>query len=211
MDNALYMEYPWKFYEKSVGMWVIESNRGVHAFPLDTKGLDMESVAREYFHYFDNAMHALRDFFVVTAVEYPPGELVMAGPVPLDLDQAKQKLFDAWKKDAYKEAWAPGAVYRGLTDVAVQVEDKMASAGLPDVIAIMLSGAPGSDRYVLVLATNCDIWLKKTISGGDNSVGSINALKLKNALQKLETALDGRIVHYATEFECIKINERGFD
>jgi hypothetical protein len=204
------MEHPWKYYEKSVGMWVIESGRGVNSFPLNTRGLDVEGVAREYFHYFDKAMRALEGFFTITAVEYPPGEMVMAGPIPLDLYQAKQKLLEAWKKDISCAHWVPGAVYRGLTDVAVRVEDKIVSAGLPDVIAVMFSGSPGSDRYALALATNCDIWLEKAISGADNPVGRVNALKLKDALQKLEDAIDGRVVHCATEFEGVKVNEHGF-
>jgi hypothetical protein len=204
------MEHPWKYYEKSVGTWAIESGRGVHSFPLDTKGLDVEGVAREYFHYLDGALRALGDLFTVTAIEYPPGEPVVAGPVPLDLYGAKQKLLEAWKKDLSCPAWAPGAVYRGLTDVAVRVEDKMVSAGLPDVIAIMFSGQPGSDRYVLVLATNCDIWLEKTISGADNPVGMVNSLKLKDALRRLEDALDGKVVHFATEYDGVAVNGEGF-
>jgi hypothetical protein len=204
------MEHPWKYYEKSVGMWVIESGRGVYSFPLDTKGLDVEGVAREYFHYFDNAMRALEGFFTVTTVEYPPGEMFIAGPVPLDLYGAKQKLLEAWKKDLSCARWTPGAVYRGLTDVAVRVEDRMASAGLPDVIAVMFSGLPGSDRYALALATNCDIWLNKTISGADNPVGIVNSLKLKDALRRLKDALDGKVVHFATEYDGVAVNEEGF-
>jgi len=204
------MEHPWKYYEKSVGMWVIESGRGVHSFPLDTTGLDVEGVAREYFHYFDDAMRALEGFFIITAVEYPPGEMVVASPTPLDLYQAKNKLLEAWKKDLSCKAWAPGAVYRGLTDVAVQVEDKMVSAGLPGVITVMFSGLPGSDRYVLVLATNCDIWLNKTISGADNPVGMVNSLKLKDALRRLEDALDGKVAYCATEYDGVAVNEVGF-
>jgi hypothetical protein len=204
------MERRWKYYERSVGMWVIESGRGVHSFPVDTGSLDVEGIAREYFHYFDNAMRALEGFFTITSVEYPPGEMVVAGPLPLDLYGVKQKLLEAWKKDLSCARWAPGAVYRGLTDVAVQVEDKMVSAGLPDVIAIMLSGLPGSDRYALALSTNCDIWLKKTISGEDNSVGIVNSLKLKDALQKLEDALDGKVVHFATEYDGVPVDGHGF-
>ncbi|HTX43749.1 MAG TPA: hypothetical protein VMC61_03390 [Methanocella sp.] len=207
MDNALYMEHAWKYYEKCVGMWAIESGRGAYTFPLSIA--DIEGVAREYFHYFDNAMRALEGFFTVTAVEYPPGETVMASPMPLDLYEAKHRLLEAWKKDS-AQAWAPGAIYRGLADVAVRVEDKLVSAGLPDTITVMFSGLPGSDRYVLFLTTNCDIWLNKTIPGAENPVGSVNALRLKGALGRLEDALDGKVVRFATEYDGVPVTGAGF-
>jgi hypothetical protein len=205
------MECPWKFYEKSVGMWVIESNRGVHSFPLQTKSLDMESVAREYFHYFDEAMLALEGLFTVTSVEYPPGEALVYSAVPLDIFMAKQKLFDAWREDVrHCGLWAPGAVFRGLSEVSVQANDKVSIAQLPGVIGVMFSGVPGSDRYALALATNCDIWLERTISGGANPVGRANAIRLERALKKLEDMLDGKVSHYATELEGVHVTPYGF-
>jgi hypothetical protein len=206
------MEYPWKFYEKSVGMWVIESNRSVFTFPLDTKELDIDSVSRGYFHYFDDVMLALQNFFAVKAVEYPPGTVVVESPIPLDLYQTKLRIFEAWREDVkHCDLWAPGAIFTGLTDVAVQTNDgKMVRAQLPDAVKMMFSGVPGSDQYALVLSTNCDIWLEKTISGKDNATGPVNAMKLKNALEKAANALDGKVVHYATEYVGVDINENGF-
>lgn len=210
-ENSLSMEYPWRFYEKSVGMWVVESNRGVHSFPLETAGLDLESVSREYFHYFDEARAALGELFSPAAVEYPPGETLAESPTPLDLYQAKLQLFEAWREDIkHCERWAPGTIFRGLSEVSVQAEGKVVSARLPGIISAMFSGVPGSDRYAFALSTNCDIWLEKTISGEPNPVGRANALQLEKALSKLEEALDGRIVRYASEFEGVKLSEHGF-
>lgn len=204
------MNYPWRFYEKSVGMWIVESNRGVYTFPLETEGLDLEGVSREYFHYFDEAMAALGERFAPTSIEYPPGEIVTESPIPLYLTQAKQRLFEAWREDVrHCDRWAPGAVFRGLSEVAVQVEGKVISTQLP-VLSVMFSGVPGSDRYALALSTNCDIWLDRTISGEPNPVGRANALRLEKSLKNLEEALDGKVVHYATEAEGVKLSEHGF-
>ena len=193
-------------------MWVIESNRSVFTFPLDTKELDLDSVSREYFHYFDDVMLALQNFFAVKAVEYPPGKVVVESPIPLDLYQTKLRIFEAWREDVkHCDLWAPGAIFTGLTDVAVQTNDgKMVRAQLPDAIKMMFSGVPGSDQYALVLSTNCDIWLGKTISGKDNATGLVNSMKLKDALEKAANALDGKVVHYATEYGEVDVNEQGF-
>jgi hypothetical protein len=205
------MEHPWRYYEKSVGMWVVETGRSVHSFPLKTEGLDLESVKREYFHYFDGAMRALGGLFTVTSVEYPPGEPIMESPAPLDLREAKEKLYSAWKEDIKKcSVWAPGAILRGITDVAVKADDRVSNAQLPGILSAMFSAVPGSDRYALALVTNCDIWLVKAISGADNPVGTANSPWLKYALHRLEDALDGRVVHYATEYEGVKVQEDGF-
>jgi len=206
------MGYPWKFYEKCVGMWVIESERSIFRFPLKSGETDMDSVAREFFHYFDDVSLALRDLFTITAVEYPPGEIVAESPMPLDLFEAKDKLLKAWKKDLSAcDEWAPGVVLRGLTDVAVQVDNKIASAGLPDVLRAMLTGVPGSGRYALAIVTNCDIWLEKPISGGDNAtMGKVNALKLEYAIHKAVDRLDGKVAYFATEFDGVHISESGF-
>ncbi len=205
------MEFPWRYYEKSVGMWVVESGRGVHSFPLETKGLDLEAVSREYFHYLDEALAALGEGFATTSIEYPPGEILAEGPAPLDMARAKLSLYEAWREDVKRcDRWAPGAVFMGLSEVAVQVDGKVVSAQLPGVLIAMFSGVPGGDRYALALSTNCDIWLERTISGEANPVGTANALRLESRLKKLEEALDGRVVHYSSGFEGVKLNERGF-
>ncbi len=205
------MEHPWKYYENSVGIWVVESGRSVHRFPLNIGGVDMDSVAREYFHYFDGAMRALGGLFTVTSVEYPPGVPIMESPGPIDLREAKEKLFLAWTEDIRTcDVWAPGAILRGLTDVAVMVDGRVVNAQLPGVLSAMLSAVPGSDRFTLVLATNCDIWLEKTISGANNTVGAANSLRLKDALRKLEDALDGKVAYFTTEFDGINVSEHGF-
>ncbi len=209
--NVPYMEHPWRFYEKSVGMWVVGAGRSVYKFPLKTKGLDLESVKREYFHYFDGATRALGGLFTVTAVEYPPGEPAMESPAPLDLLEAKEKLFSAWNEDIKKcDVWAPGAILRGITDVAVKADGRAVSAQLPGVLSAMLSAVPGSDRYALALVTNCDIWLAKTISGADNPIGAANSLRLKDALLRLEDALDGKVTYFSTEYDGVPVSERGF-
>ena len=205
------MSYPWRFYEKSVGMWIVESGRAVHSFPLETRGLDLESVSREYFHYFDEVIAALGDQFAPTAIEYPPGTVVTESPIPLYLYQAKMRLFEAWREDVkHCDRWAPGAVFRGLTEVAVQTEGKVISTQLPGLLTIMFSGMPGSDRYTLMLSTNCDIWLETTLSGQPNPIGRANALRLGKALKKITEALDGEVVHFASEAEGVKLNAAGF-
>ena len=205
------MSYPWRFYEKSVGMWIVESNRGVYSFPLETKGLDVESVSREYFHYFDEVISALGDQFAPTAIEYPPGTTVTESPIPLYLYQAKMRLFETWREDIkHCGMWAPGAVFKGLTEVAVQNEGKVISVQLPGLLNMMFSGMPGTDRYTLMLSTNCDIWLEKTLSDEANPVGRANALRLEKALKKIREALDGEVVHFASEVEGVKLNANGF-
>jgi len=193
-------------------MWVVESNRSVFSFPLPAAETDIKSVAREYFHYFDDVMAALSDLFVITTIEYPPGEILVESPIPLYMDQAKDRLLIAWEDDAKKcETWAPGAIFTGLTEVVVDADGKVIKTQLPRVLKLMFSGVPGSDQYALILSTNCDIWLEKTISGVDNSmVGTANALRLKGALEGAAEALDGKVVHYATEFPGVDISERGF-
>jgi len=152
------MKFPWKYYEKSVGMWVVESGRGVHSFPVETRGLDLEAVSREYFHYLDEALAALGDGFAATSIEYPPGETLAESPAPLDMNRAKLSLYEAWREDVKRcDQWAPGAVFRGLSEVAVQVDGKVVSSQLPGVLSAMFSGVPGGGRYALALSTNCDI------------------------------------------------------
>jgi hypothetical protein len=205
------MRYPWRYYKKSVGLWIVETDRSVYSFPLKTKGLDLESVSREYFHYLDDTLQALGDQFNATAIEYPPGETLVESPMPLYLFQSKQRLFEAWREDIkHCDVWAPGAVLRGQSEVAIQFEDRVISSQLPGVLSVLFSGIPGSDRYTLVLSTNCDIWLEKTISGELNNVGRANALRLERALARVVDKLDGKVVHYATEYEGVKIGEKGF-
>ncbi len=153
-----------------------------------------------------------RIIFAVKAVQYPPGTVVVESPIPLDLYQTKLRIFEAWREDIkHCDQWAPGAIFTGLADVAVQTNDgKMIRAQLPDAIKMMFSGVPGSDQYALVLSTNCDIWLEKTISGKDNATGIANAMRLKNALAGAAKALDGKVVHYATEYGEVNVNEQGF-
>jgi len=210
--NPYNMAQPWKIYEKSVGMWVVESNRSVFSFPLSTEETDVKSVAREYFHYLDDIMVALRDLFAVTAIEYPQGKLLVESPIPLYMDQSKDRLIIAWEDDTKKcESWAPGAIFSGLTEVVVDADGKTVKSQLPNVLKMMFSGVPGSDQYALVLSTNCDIWLDKTISGSDNSIiGTTNSLRLKCALEGIADALDGKVVHFASEFPGVEINEHGF-
>jgi hypothetical protein len=204
--------HPWKFYEKSVGLWAIDSNHSVYKFPLRTKDLDIEGVAREYFHYFDTAMAAMRDLFVPTAIHYPPGQPVAESPMPLDLNEAKEKLLQVWKNDVKGcELWAPGALIMGLTSVSVRNGEVLMSAELPDLLRIMFIAMPQTDHYTLALVTNSDIWLDRTIEDGDNSgAGTANSARLARALEGLELALDGKIKFWNSEYESVPVSERGF-
>jgi len=204
--------HPWKFYEKSVGLWAIESNRSVYSFPLHTADADIEGVAREYFHYFDVAMAAIRELFAPTAIHYPPGQPVAESPMPLDLNETKEKLLQVWKDDVKGcELWAPGALILGLTSVSVRNGEGLASAELPDLLRILFIATPQTDRYTLALVTNSDIWLDRTIGGGDNSgAGTANSARLAKALGDLERALDGKITHWNSEYEDVPVSERGF-
>jgi hypothetical protein len=204
--------HPWKFYEKSVGLWAIESNRSVYKFPLQTKDLDIEGVAREYFHYLDAAMASLDGFFTPTAIHYPPGKPVAESPMPLDMEDAKAKLLQVWKDDVKGcELWAPGALLLGLASVSVRDDGRLIGAELPDLLRIMFIAMPDTDRYTLALVTNSDIWLERTIEGGDNGgVGTANSAKLARALEGLERAMDGRLIYFNTEHENVLVSERGF-
>ena len=209
----MYMSaHPWKFYEKSVGLWAIESNHSVYRFPLRTSDADIEGVAREYFHYFDVAMAAMRDLFAPTAIHYPPGQSVSESPMPLDLNEAKEKLLQVWKNDMKGcELWAPGALILGLTNVSVRNGQGLASTELPDMLRIMFIAMPETDHYTLALVTNSDIWLDRTIEGGDNSsAGTANSARLAKALENLERALDGKITYWNSEFEGVPVCEHGF-
>lgn len=204
--------HPWNFYEKSVGLWAIESNRSVYKFPLQTKDLDIEGVAREYFHYLDAAMAALDGFFTPTAIHYPPGKPVAESPMPLDMEEAKAKLLQVWKDDAKGcELWAPGALLLGLTSVSVRDDSRLISAELPGLLRVMFIAMPDTDRYTLALVTNSDIWLERTIEGGDNGgAGMANSAKLARALEGLERVMDGRLIYFNTEHENVLVSERGF-
>lgn len=203
--------YPWKFYEKSVGLWAIESNHSVYQFPLQTKGLDIDGVAREYFHYFDAAMAAMDDLFKPTAIHYPPGRPVIQGPMPFMMEEAKERLLQIWKDDAKScELWAPGALVLGLTSVTVCTDDRLANVELPELLRVMFIAMPGTDRYTLALVTNADIWLERTIDGTLNDVGIANSAKLSRALDRLALAMDGKVTYYKSECDNVAINERGF-
>ncbi len=51
----------WRFHEKSVGMWAIESNRSLFRDPLKP-GEDTSGPAREYFNYLNHVLDAAGDF-----------------------------------------------------------------------------------------------------------------------------------------------------
>lgn len=66
------MQQLWRFYEKSVGAWVIESNRSLFRYPLKP-GEDTSGPVREYFNYFNRVLDAAGDLFLLRYVENPPG------------------------------------------------------------------------------------------------------------------------------------------
>ena len=179
---------------------------------MRTADADIEGVAREYFHYFDVATAAMRDLFAPTAIHYPPGQPVVESPMPLDPNEAKEKLLQVWKNDIKGcELWAPGALILGLTSVSVKDGEKLVSAELPDLLRIMFIAMPQTDHYTLALVTNSDIWLDRTIEGGDNSgAGMANSARLAKALDDLERAMDGKITYWNSEYEGVPVSEHGF-
>jgi hypothetical protein len=198
----------WRFHEKSVGMWVIESNRSLFRYPL-AAGVDHSEPTREYFNYMYRMLDAAGDLLTLRYVESPPGHVIMKSYAQLMPSEVRQELILAWEAEAAKSgAWRPVAVFGGLSRIYVKEDPTLLPVEIPDALRLCLAGT--DDRYLLTLATNCDLWLDRFISGEDNAeAGSLNASALGRMIERLENAVDGRVVSYRSEMG-VAVNERGF-
>lgn len=115
----------------------------------------------------------------------------------------------SWDAEAVKSGeWRPAARFGGLSRIHVKDNTMVLPVEVPDALRICLVAA--DDRYLLTLATNCDLWLERFISGEDNAeAGSLNASALGRTIQALEAAMDGRVVSCGSEMG-VAVNEHGF-
>ena len=198
----------WRFYEKNVGMWVIDSNRSPFRYPLKP-GEDTSGPVREYFNYLSRAMDAAGDLFMLRYVENPPGNVILKSYGQLLPSEIRAELNASWDTKARESGeWIPAAVLGGLSRIHVKENGTVLPVEIPDALRICL--AASADRYQLSLVTNCDLWLEQFISGEDNAeAGSLNASALGRTIQALEVAMDGKVVFYGSEMG-VSVNEHGF-
>ncbi len=198
----------WRFHRKSVGMWVIESNRSLFRYPLEP-GADHSGPAREYFNYMQPVLDAAADLLSLRYVENPPGHMIMKSYAQLLPPEIRKELILSWDAEAGNTGgWKPAALFGGLSRIHVKEDTAIIPVEIPDVLKLCLAAA--DDRYLLTLATNCDLWLERFISGEDNAeAGSLNASALGKTIIALETAMDGKVISYASEIG-VAVNEHGF-
>jgi hypothetical protein len=198
----------WRFHEKSIGTWVIESNRSPFRYPL-APGADHSEPAREYFNYMYRVLDAAGDLLALRYVENPPGQKIMKSYAQLIPSEVRQELVLSWEAEAAKSgAWRPAALFGGLSRIYVKEDTTVLPVEIPDALRLCLAAA--DDRYLLTLVTNCDLWMDRFISGEDNAeAGSLNASALGRMIERLENAMDGRVVSCGSEMG-VPINERGF-
>lgn len=198
----------WRFYEKSVGAWVIESNRSPFRYPLKPEE-DTTGPAREYFNYLGRVLDAAGDLFALRYVENPPGNVLLKSYGQLLPGEIRAELMLSWDAEAKKTGgWKPAALYGGLSRIHVKDEINVLQVEIPDALRLCL--VANEDRYLLTLVTNCDLWLERFISGEDNAeAGSLNAAALGRMIKALEVAMDGKIVSYGSEMG-VAVNEHGF-
>ena len=198
----------WRFYRKSVGMWVVESNRSPFRYPLEA-GADRTGAVREYFNYMQRALDAAADLLSVRYVESPPGRVILKSYAALMPSEIRQELTAAWSAEAESSgAWRPAALFGGRSRIRVNEGTAVLPVEIPDAIKLCL--AAGDDRYRLTVATNCDLWLERFISGEDNAeAGSLNAAALGRTIEALEVAMDGEVVACESEMG-VPINRHGF-
>ncbi len=198
----------WRFYRKSVGLWVIESNRSPFRYPL-APGADRSEPAREYFNYALRALDAAADLFLLRYIENPPGRVIMKSFAQLLPSEVKKELILSWEEEAKESgAWRPAALFGGLSRIHVKEDASVLPAEIPDALKLCL--VADGDRYLLTLNTNTDLWLDRFISGEDNAeAGSLNASALGRAIGQLEASLDGRVVRCWSEMG-VPVNEHGF-
>jgi hypothetical protein len=198
----------WRFYEKSVGAWTIESNHSPFRYPLEPGG-DTAGPAREYFNYLGRVLDAASDLFLLRYVENPPGTVLLKSYGQLLPGEIRDELLVAWDAEAKKSGgWRPAARFGGLSRIHVKDEINIVPVEIPDALWLCLLA--DDDRYQLTLATNCDLWLEQFISGEDNAeAGSLNASALGRTIKALEVAMDGRVVSYGSEMG-VTVSESGF-
>lgn len=67
------------------------------------------------------------------------------------------------------------------------------------------------DHIYMAVSTHATIWWKKLFDGADNStLGQLNGKRLFEALRKLESNLNGKIVNWGSEFVEDRMYEYGF-
>jgi hypothetical protein len=198
----------WRFHRKSVGMWVIESNRSLFRYPLEP-GADHWGPAREYFNYMQLVLDAAADLLSLRYVENPPGHMIMKSYAQLLPSEVRKELILSWELEAKSTGeWRPAALFGGLSRIHVKEDSAVLPVEIPDALRLCLVAA--DDRYLLTLVTNCDLWLDRFISGEDNSeAGSLNASALGRMIERLEIAMDGRVVSFTSEMG-VPVNEHGF-
>lgn len=198
----------WRFYEKSVGLWIIESNRSPFRFPL-RPGEDRSGPAREYFNYLCRVLDAACDLFALRYIESPPGTVVMKSYARLMPAEIQSELIASWDAEARKSGgWKPAALFGGLSRIHVKDEVNVLQVEIPDALRFCLIAA--EDRYALTLFTNCDLWLERFISGEDNAeAGSLNSAALGRTILALEAAVDGKVVSCGSEMG-VPVSELGF-
>jgi hypothetical protein len=198
----------WRFFEKSVGAWVIESNRSLFQYPLKP-GEDTSGPAREYFNYLDHVLDAAADLFLLRYLENPPGNVLLKSYGQLLPGEIRAELIASWDTEAKMSGgWKPTALYSGLSRIHVKDEINIVPAEIPDALRLCLVAA--DDRYRLTLVTNCDLWLERFVSGEDNAeAGSLNAAALGRTIKALEVAMDGQVVSFWSEMG-VAVNEHGF-
>jgi hypothetical protein len=198
----------WRFYEKSVGMWVIESNRSPFRYPLKP-GEDTSGPVREYFNYLNLVLDATGDLFMLRYVENPPGNVLLKSYGQLLQGEIRGELIASWDAEAKKTGgWRPAARFGGMSRIHVKENSTVLPVEIPDALRLCLVAA--DDRYLLTVATNCDLWLEQFISGEDNAeAGSLNASSLGRRIMALEVAMDGKVVSFGSEMGAA-VNEHGF-
>jgi hypothetical protein len=198
----------WRFYEKSVGAWVLESNRSPFRYPLKP-GEETAGPAREYFNYLGRVLDAACDLFALRYVENPPGKVLLKSYAQLLPGEIRGELLTSWDEESKKSGgWNPAALYGGLSRIHVKDDINIVPVEIPDALRLCLVAS--GHRYLLTLATNCDLWLERYISGEDNAeAGSLNAAALGRTIKALEVAMDGQVVSYESEMG-VAVNEHGF-
>jgi hypothetical protein len=198
----------WRFYEKSVGSWIIESNRSIFSYPLKP-GEDTSGPVREYFNYLHRVLDAAGDLFKLRYVENPPGSVLLKSYGQLLPAEVRGELIASWDAEGKKSGdWRPAARFGGMSRIYVKENSTVLPVEVPDALRLCLVAV--DDRYLLTLATNCDLWLEQFITGEDNAeAGSLNASTLGRTIKALEMAMDGKVVSYMSEMG-VAVNEHGF-
>ena len=142
-------------------------------------------------------------------VENPPDNVLLKSYGQLLPGEIQGELIASWDAEAKKSGgWTPAARFGGLSRIHVKENSALLPVEIPDALRLCLVAA--DDRYLLTLATNCDLWLEQFISGEDNAeAGSLNASALGRTIMSLEVAMDGKVVSCGSAMG-VAVNEHGF-